>query len=93
MERAQESKKTIEPLFKKSTAATSYMTLDGPVHERTPAAQGAKKAPKNATGLDPVTAGSLDASYQALSETVRQRTRPKNQIQSASRFFVLEKAS
>jgi len=59
------------------------MTLDGPVHETPPATQGAKKASKNATRLDPVTAGSLDASYQALSETMRQRTRSaKNKIQS-----------
>ena len=83
MERAQESKKTIEPLFAKSTAATSYMTLDGPVHETPPATQGAKKAPKNAARLDPVAAGGMDPSYQALSEGIRHRKNSaKNKIQS-----------
>ena len=73
LESTLDSRKGIEPLFKKSTPV-SYMTLDGPVHcEKPLAISGSKKAIRNTARLDPTTAGSIEASYQTISENLHHR--------------------
>ena len=89
-------RKGVEPLFKKSAATTSYMTLDGPVHcDKSLVMPGGAKTSKNRLGADPLTAGSGDQPYTSISDNLRlrqMRENAKNKIQSQSRFIALQKA-
>ena len=61
LENAPDPKKGVEPLFKKSAATTSYMTLDGPVHcDKSLAVPVGAKATKTRLGVDPPATGSTD---------------------------------
>jgi len=91
LENTPDPRKGVEPLFKKSTGITSYMTLDGPVHcDKSLAMPGGAKTSKNRLGADSLPAGSGDQPYQTISESLRQRQMremAKNKIQSQSRFI------
>ena len=74
LESTLDSRKGIEPLFKKSTPV-SYLTLDGPVHcEKPLAISGSKKTIRNTVRLDPTTAGMMDASYHTISDNLHHRS-------------------
>jgi len=96
LENTPDPRKDVEPLFKKSAATTSYMTLDGPVHcDKSLVMPGGAKTSGNRLGVDSLTAESGDQPYQTISDNLRFKTMremAKNKIQSQSRFILLQKA-